>query len=90
MTLTDRRNLSFCIQGEPIVRPLRAAWLILQGLMEGREGPTAEFVEITSTDAILGDDLWERDATEEGKDSRDPLGNLWRQERWDGSHKSVF
>jgi hypothetical protein len=87
MALAEGDDSLFGVEGKSIVGPLRAAWLVLQGLGEGGEGPTAEFVEITPTDSVLGGDLWERDPTEEVQDGRDPLGNLRGQERLDGRHR---
>lgn len=87
MALAEGDDLVFGVEGKPIVGPLRAAWLVLQGLVEGGEGSTAEFVEVTATDPGLGGNLGERDPTEEVQDGRDPLGNLRGHERLDGRHR---
>ena len=76
----------FPVEGQPIVRPLRAAWLILQGLMEGGQCPMAPCIEITPTDPGLGCNLWAGDPAEEVEDRGDALGNLRGQERWDRRH----
>ena len=55
---------------------LWTAWLILQRVMEGGEGPTAEFIEITPAAPVLGRDLGEWDPAEEVENSCDSLGNL--------------
>jgi hypothetical protein len=86
MALAQGGDPLFPVEGKPIVRPLRAAWLILQGLMEGGQCPTAKFIEITPTDPGLGCNLWEGDPAEEVEDSGDTLGNLRGQERWDSRH----
>jgi hypothetical protein len=50
MALAQGGDLLFRVVGQPIVRSLRAAWLILQGLVEGGECPTAKFIKITATE----------------------------------------
>ena len=57
MALAERGDLLFFVEDKPIVGLLRPAWLILQSLVKGREGPLAELVEITAADPELGCDL---------------------------------
>jgi hypothetical protein len=90
MTLAEGDDLLFGVEGKPIVGPLRTAWLVLQGLVEGGEGSTAEFVEVTATDPGLGGDLGEGEPAEEVQYGRDPLGNLRGHERLDGRHRGFI
>jgi hypothetical protein len=78
--------LPFGVEGKPIVGPFWTAWLILQGLVEGGEGPTAEFIEVTAADAGLRRDLGECRATEEVENGCDPLRHFGRWEHPDGGH----
>jgi hypothetical protein len=54
MALADYGDLPFGVEVQPIVGLLWTAWLILQRVMEGGEGPTAAFREITLADPVLG------------------------------------
>src|SRR5688572_22896281 len=73
---------------KPVVGPLRTAWVILQGLVEGGKCPTAEFIKITAADPELGSDLGNWDAAQEVQDGCDPLGHLAGRKKRHGVHSN--
>jgi hypothetical protein len=58
-------NPLFGGESKSVVGPLRTAWVIIQGVVEGGQRPLANHIQITATDPKLGGDLRERDLAEE-------------------------